>query len=172
MCRKRERGIASLFVGGEQVGIVDNRVLGLVPEGGWEDAHGCGIYVFACFSIRIAGNVVSDVGIEHGSPAYGIAVAPTFERLDIHENQIRKPTPQTNSTDLWEGLLVRAGQDKKLFVDIFRRPSARPTALSFPFGGSVFTIGSHGLASVPRGSETTAIGATSLNHPAAFMLPR
>jgi hypothetical protein len=149
-------------VGCELIGIVNNRVLGLVPEGGWRDALRCGIHVHACFSIRIAGNVVSDVGIEQGSPAYGIAVAPTFERLDIHENQIRKPKPPNESTDLWEGLLVQAGQDKKIFADIFRRPFARSTTLSLPFGGSVLTIGSHGLATVPRGSETIAIGGNLL----------
>ena len=153
-------------VGGEQVGIINNHVIGLDRDRqrGW--ASRFGIRAFACSSIRIAGNAVSEIGIEAGKQVVGIAVAPSFERLDISGNQIRKPKPVSDTTDTWEALLVQAGQDKKFWLDLNRFPFfVTLPRLAISTGSNIVGINIPSLASVPRGAETIGVDGNLFESP-------
>jgi hypothetical protein len=64
-----------------------------------------GIQTVACGAVRIAGNVIEEVGpIEAGQPSFGIAAAESFERLDIVDNTVR-PNVERTITD-WFALFI------------------------------------------------------------------
>ena len=154
----RSRALVGIgVVGVEELAISSNNITGLDKEGRWENVNRFGIHVFACSSIRVGGNDVSDIGIPSGNQAFGIAVEPSFERLNIDDNHVRKSVTMLGKLDGWEGLRVEAGQKAPSHSGLLflLKPQLSGIALQ-PTNWRLFPL-LLGSAKIPRGRETLSI---------------
>jgi hypothetical protein len=110
-------------------GLVSDNIIKRVATGRDESPWRAGIQTLACPAVRIAGNVVEEIGpIEARGPSFGIAAAEPFGRLDIVDNTVRPNVKQTMSE--WYALHINDG-------------SMKPKSYSFPVGLNHYLV--HGL---------------------------
>lgn len=134
----------------EHLTVVDNRIIGIDERGAAQGVDHIGIRIFASMSVRVSGNAVSRIGAGSHIWPVGIYISPTFERLDIQQNQVRKQRPDDNTTDNWHGLVVDTASSEKS-----KGPNPFPLGLFITLPGMILVPSM--LTNIPRGVESMAI---------------